>query len=450
MRSLRNDNRREKKARLQPTGRFVVSALSLCLCAVCILALSSCFEFLWTPEFPPVEDYTGFEPTPADVWGTLIPGVTETETLTHETTPHDPYVPGSSTYAYDQLSEQEQELYRRMKDALMDHSPYIEEGVEDFTHDELWKTHQFVLLDSPEIFWANGNGTTYTIGSGGDKKSTKYEFNYILDQSDRNARQAQIDAYTGAFLDSIAQGLDEYGRVLAVYEHLISDTEYDLGVKAKKAQDIQDDETSASQTIASVFIDKKTVCSGYSKATQYLLNKLGVFCIYITGSAKGEGSGHAWNMVRIDGDYYLLDTTWGNPVNITSPGEKVMTYNYFLLTTGEFNKTHTPDEDIPLPVCTATRYNYFVYNNLLLDEYDKARVEDIIRNAVAGRKTGAHIKLSDTNEVEKAVASLFGNEMEIFGILNRAASIDPALDTTSISHSIDLDAGVIYIEWSYK
>jgi len=360
------------------------------------------------------------------------------------------YNPVGSSYAYEQLPAEEQVLYNQIKNALFDFEPCIEENLEDYVSEQLNKTTKFVLLDYPEIFWVSEGGTTYTIEINGVVTVTKYEFKYIMSESQKNNIQNKINTAVKDFLDNLEPKLNEYEKTLAVYEYLIQTTDYDITVMDKIANGIKDDEISRSQTIASVFTDKKTVCSGYSKATQYLLNKLGIFCIYISGGTKGQTDNHAWNLVKIEGDYYLLDTTWGNPVSMNPTQEKRMTYNYFCLTTAEFSKTHAPNGDIYLPECTANKYNYFVYNNLLLHEYNPDNIENILRNISDEKQKGANIKFSDENAAEKAIESLFGDDNEIFDILRKIASENPILDATSVSYSFDPDVSVLYIELSYN
>ena len=405
--------------------RIATAILSFSLCIILTLALSSCGAPVETAQLQP------------------------SETQPEEDRPSS-YTAVASSYAYDHLSEKEQALYEQIKIALLLHEPSIEDGLEGFTHEQLGKVHRFVMLDSPEIFWANESGTTYTSELNGVKSVTKYEFHYTLDKTQRDAVQEQIDASTASFLNTVEPGLSEYERVLAVYEYIIETTDYDLAAKEKIASDSDDDSAAASQTIESVFVSKKTVCSGYSKATQYLLNKLGVFCLYISGSAKGEGNNHAWNLVKIDGDCYLLDTTWGNPISDDPAQGKRMTYNYFCLTTDEFNKTHTPNVDIPIPDCSATKYNYFVYNKLLCAEYDTTQLETILSTAAADGQAGINIKFADSVTAQKAMDALFGETQEIFKILRSASAANAELDTTSVSNSFDPDTNVLYIILNYK
>ena len=83
-----------------------------------------------------------------------------------------------------------------------------------------------------------------------------------------------------------------------------------------------DESAPDNQNIYSIFVNRQSVCAGYSKATQYLLEQLGVFRTYVTGKTT-EGGNHAWNLVKCNGDYYYVDTTWGDPVFQQGRREKI-------------------------------------------------------------------------------------------------------------------------------
>ncbi len=60
------------------------------------------------------------------------------------------------------------------------------------------------------------------------------------------------------------------------------------------------------------------VCGGYAKAFQYLCDKGGLTCYYVTGVTSGE---HAWNIVRLQGKNYLVDITNSEPGSWGQNGE---------------------------------------------------------------------------------------------------------------------------------
>lgn len=57
------------------------------------------------------------------------------------------------------------------------------------------------------------------------------------------------------------------------------------------------------------FLTRKVVCQGYSLSYSLLLNGLGIPTNYVTGAIAGT-SGHAWNRIYIDGDWYNVDATF--------------------------------------------------------------------------------------------------------------------------------------------
>jgi uncharacterized repeat protein (TIGR02543 family) len=98
-------------------------------------------------------------------------------------------------------------------------------------------------------------------------------------------------------------------------------------------------------------LDGMAICTSYSGVTRYLLSRAGVECETI------GGSGHAWNVVKIDGDYYHLDTTFDDQLN----GK--FNYDYFNLSDEEINKLRsgpmfdTPIANKTLP-CNSTKFDF--------------------------------------------------------------------------------------------
>ena len=81
--------------------------------------------------------------------------------------------------------------------------------------------------------------------------------------------------------------------------------------------------------MAELLRTRKAKCQGYSDAFEFLCRQAGIKSLALHGYAsKGLPSNHAWNVVRINGKWYLLDVTWGE--------------NYFLTTPEKFIRHHLP------------------------------------------------------------------------------------------------------------
>ena len=106
-----------------------------------------------------------------------------------------------------------------------------------------------------------------------------------------------------------------------------------------------------------------------------MLTKLGVEALYVSGYAdNGFGNGaesHAWNIVKINGKYYQVDTTWGDPTN--DDGSQTLTYRYLCLTDDEIGIDHTAKNN-GYPACVSTDLNWYRLNDRYLEYYDEQKI----------------------------------------------------------------------------
>ncbi|WP_294517453.1 transglutaminase domain-containing protein [uncultured Pseudoflavonifractor sp.] len=334
-------------------------------------------------------------------------------------------------YCRQQLSGAELELYLRVLDAVQNAEPTITET--SFDRDTLSRMVDYVRADYPELFWLLGTDTLTTTMIGGVPTEITLTFRYSIDAADLPAATAQVEAAAQECLSGIDPAWSDYDKIKAVYDWIVRRTEYD--------PDAND------QSLYTVLVSGRGVCAGYAKATQYLLNQLGIPCTYVTGTVRGAG--HGWNLVWAEGAWYYLDPTWGDP--LFSDGEQdpdYVSYNYFCVTTDELFRTHTPDDLFPLPVCTATACNYFVRSGLLLDGYDYDAVLEILRQAVnEGRD--ATIRFSSAQALEQADHALTG-EYKLFDMLKEIDGGSGVLDTSVIHHSVDEELNIFNVYFTFR
>lgn len=309
-------------------------------------------------------------------------------------------------YAFGRLTKEEQDLYLEILDALL----YFRENVRLSTCDKELISHIFqcVLNDHPEIFYVEGyTYTEYTLGT--LLKKITFTGSYSISREEAEQKQVQIEDYVNQCLAEMPEDADEYGKVKYIYEYLIHHTDYDAAAKD-------------SQNICSVFLERKSVCQGYAKATQYLLNRVGIFSTLVLGRVVG-GEGHAWNLVRIDGQYYYVDTTWGDAsyqaVGSDYPAGKIPTinYDYLCVTTEQMEQTHTFDNVVDLPVCTATDANYYVREGVYFEEWDEERVAKIFADSYRKREAYVTLKCAGEAVYQKMRKTLI-EEQGIFGYLD--------------------------------
>lgn len=282
-------------------------------------------------------------------------------------------------FYYEALKEEEKVVYKEIFCILKDMKNNVELSVTDSYFVE--KIFKCVMNDHPEFYYVEGyTYTTYT------KKDTitKLEFSgtYTKSKEECEALNEQIDRYVTECFLGMPTGLSDYGKVKYLYEYIIDRTEYDLMAKE-------------SQNICSVFLQGKSVCMGYARAMQYLLLKENILCTIVNGTAE-EGEEHAWNMVRLDGEYYHLDVTWGDASytgeNTGILGEGITNYSFFCVTTDEIEKTHTIGAFIPLPECTSRDNNYYIKEGYFFNAADKEKLSTVFNEAYESEKGYVEIK----------------------------------------------------------
>ena len=135
----------------------------------------------------------------------------------------------------------------------------------------------------------------------------RIQFNY-LDNRSSTEIQNQRDEITRAAKDIVlsmnTSGKSEYQIIYDINQYLCDNVYY------PDEPYISDDFTPYG-----VFESGRAVCDGYARATKILADYCNLECYYVSGfcnSSSGASGGHAWNLVKIDGQYYQLDVTWND------------------------------------------------------------------------------------------------------------------------------------------
>ena len=165
----------------------------------------------------------------------------------------------------------------------------------------------------------------------------------------------EMEQATNAAVKQMTRDLDgksDFEKSVILYERLIDRNHYDFSGNYH-------------QTAYGALIEEKSVCAGYARAYQLLLQEVGIPCLYIFGEAYNgyQTGGHAWNLVLLDGKWYYSDPTWDDSDNADLP----LSYLYFNITYAEISTDHYADYTCEpwLPTEPAIDANYYVHEGTL-------------------------------------------------------------------------------------
>ncbi len=253
------------------------------------------------------------------------------------------------------------------------------------TEDQLKLVFTCIRNDFPQYFWVAG-AYEYTISGG---KILSIKPSYSLSGTALTTAKSNFDSKVNKILSKINSSMSDYEKELIIHDELLNNCYYDL--TAPNAH-----------SAYGAIVEGRAVCEGYARAFQYLLNKVGISCMIVTGHSKGEA--HAWTAVNIGGDWYYTDPTWDDPV-----GADRIYYAYFNLTRKQMEEDHTFNaSEIPLPTATATRYNYHVYNGTAAASFDAAQLGKWLKPSLTAR-------FYVTGDVEKYIQNMRDNFSSVMG-----------------------------------
>lgn len=144
-----------------------------------------------------------------------------------------------------------------------------------------------------------------------------------------------VDTFVAEFKNSTAiqSATDDYEKVKAIYDWLCTNVVYDY-------TNLNSPEYMLKHTAYAAAINHTAVCQGYAVLFYRLALECGIDARVIAG--KGEGANgwedHAWNIVKLGGNYYLLDSTWDATKELY---QKPAKYDWFLKGSESFT-SHNP------------------------------------------------------------------------------------------------------------
>lgn len=269
---------------------------------------------------------------------------------------------------YERLSEEEQRLYNLMYECISTRKDSVELG--GANKDTVKKVHEVIRREHPELFYGC---LSYKYGYLFDEGRVRtFEPVYTLTEKEYRNMLSEVEESTKGIIEKAKKVKDEQGEYeaeLLIHDWIIDTTEYfnDDNQKIGKGY-------ASFRTITGVFLEGKANCMGYASAFTYLLQKVGIRSVNVTGKAtnsKGATEPHEWNLVEIDGKWYHVDVCWDDPTSEDDARPRKV-HDYFNLTSKEMGITREVRNKYNLPEAKSEDSNYHIREKIQLKDLEQA------------------------------------------------------------------------------
>ena len=265
-------------------------------------------------------------------------------------------------YYYQHLPKPQQAAYHAMKTGFAALSPGF--SVPRLKNRELSDIFFRLRLDCPEIFYVTGFTYRFTPGAENVELLPEYLFDKAKIRDHQKALASRVDKLARPAMNMTASEKERY-----IHDFICQNVRYD---KLKKPY---------SHEIIGPLGQGVGVCEGIAKSVKILCDALGLWCIIAVSEAnpdQGVKYRHAWNILKLDGQYVHLDATFDNSLG----HDGVIRYDYFNLDDKRLFRDHQP-VIYPVPACAAS--DRFYYREAKLSF---TKVEDVVKRAQMAIRKG--------------------------------------------------------------
>ncbi len=229
---------------------------------------------------------------------------------------------------YHMLNYRCKALYRQMYANALALNKKFAPINEATTNRELMNAFCCLLDDHPELFWVDISFYTEY-----DYKGHVIEFDFDFYMNFKNIPSARTKFEETAH--NLVEGARDLGtpyeKELYIHDLIVDKLTYQYN--------------SLDQSAYSSVVQNYTVCAGYARCFQYLMQLLEVPTYNCHGWGGRER--HAWNIIKLDDGYHNVDVTWD---------DSLANYDYFNLSDAENDSHRRMEFSVYLPPCVSSNY----------------------------------------------------------------------------------------------
>lgn len=191
----------------------------------------------------------------------------------------------------------------------------------------------------------------------------------------------------------ITDSMSDYEKEKAIYDWQVKYVGYDSTEQSALPENIDD----YNYTPYGVLKYGQAICVGNATTFKLFMDLLDIDCKIIHSTTQGE---HAWNLVKLDGEWYHVDVTF----DYSTSGEPA--YTYFNVTDTVKQNAGYPWDASEFPAATATKYCMAVMENTELK--DVYALPQAIRTAVDEEKSSLYVSFQDYSSIDYSMLDQIG------------------------------------------
>ena len=162
--------------------------------------------------------------------------------------------------------------------------------------------------------------------------------------------RAILDACAEVIAAEVPADGSEYEQELAVHDWMIAHGRYD----SSQLSWLSDYRENPNNTNPYGFLaDGVGICMGYTATFQLFMDLLGIECITVEGTAYSYTADHAWNQVKLEGEWYCVDVTWDDPTTSGTVSER-SAHRFFNVTSEYMRDTDHQWDEASVPEAAGT------------------------------------------------------------------------------------------------
>ena len=206
------------------------------------------------------------------------------------------------------ISEQtKEEVYAVIAENVLNGNREIDVSKFDIPREDAETLINSFIWENPEVSFCVTNKSCSSI----DNKLTTIFFDYD-DITTIKSRHGEIVLAVDKIVAMIDPSWNDIHKVMWINDYICDNFIYDLETEH--------------HTIDNLLKTRKGICEAYANLFTTLCHRVGIESSYCYSNELA----HIWNIVKINGEWYHVDTTWNDSY--------VERYNYFLISTNEIEK----------------------------------------------------------------------------------------------------------------